>query len=199
MDLAQFVVAQPIQVVLADLATVHSQRRRPVGPSETFSRGKPRRTTEMVPVITDDFAAVLLGFEQEISGAFHVSQVMAGRKNRIVLEVAGSEGSMAWESDSPDRLWIGRRNEPNQVLERDPALLSPAARMVSDYPGGHVEGFPDTFKQLFRAVYDHLGREIVGTSPYPTFEDGDHEIRLCEAIARSAVKGAWVEVSPRGS
>jgi predicted dehydrogenase len=194
MDLAQFVVGQSIGSVMADLATFHPERLRPVGPSETFS-GSSGGATRPVPVSTDDHAAVLLRFGDAVRGLFHVSQVTAGRKNRIVLEVAGSEGSMAWSSDSPDRLWVGRRNEPNQLLERDPALLSPVASATSDYPGGHVEGFPDTFKQLFRAVYDRIARSSDGTLAYPTFADGDREVRLCEAIARSAREEQWVDLS----
>ena len=69
---------------------------------------------------------------------------------------------MSWDSESPNRLWIGRRNAPNSLLERDPALLSPSARDVSHYPGGHAEGFPDTFKALYLAVYGWIA---VGRGP----------------------------------
>ena len=120
----------------------------------------------------------------------------AGRKNRIVLEVAGTEGSLAWDSDAPNRLWIGHRDAPNQLLDRDPALLSPPARAISHYPGGHAEGFPDTFKQLFLTVYDAIAAGNTATPAYPTFADGDREVRLCEAIARSAREERWVEVDP---
>jgi predicted dehydrogenase len=194
MDLAQFVVGRPIRSVLADLATFHPERRRPVGPSETFGGPAGSQALSPVAVTTDDHAAALLRWDSGTRGAFHVSQVTAGRKNRIVLEVAGTEGALAWDSDAPNRLWIGHRDTPNQLLERDPALLSPSARAISDYPGGHAEGFPDTFKQLFRVVHDAI---IAGTSrppAYPTFADGDREVRLCEAIARSHVEGRWIEV-----
>ena len=90
-------------------------------------------------------------------GSFHVSQVTAGRKNRIALEIAGTEGALSWDSETPNRLWVGRRNEPNQLLERDPALLSPAAAALTHYPGGHAEGFPDTFKHLYLAIYGWVG------------------------------------------
>jgi predicted dehydrogenase len=195
MDLAQFVTGQPIRAVLADLATFHAERKRPVGPSETFSgSGTKDGAFRSVPITTEDYAAILLRIGQEIRGLFHVSQMTAGRKNRVVLEVAGTEGSIAWESESPNRLWVGRRNEPNQLLERDPALLSTNAGAISHYPGGHAEGFPDTFKQLFLTFYDHLGSASGGPRPYPTFEDGDREVKLCGAIARSASGRNWIEV-----
>jgi predicted dehydrogenase len=197
MDLAQFVTGRTFTAVLADLATFHPERLRPAGPAETFGGGPAGgRTTRPVAVTTDDHAAVLLRGPEGLRGAFHVSQVTAGRKNRIVLEVAGTEGALSWDSDAPNRLWIGRRDAPNLLLERDPALLSPPARALASYPGGHAEGFPDSFKQLFRAVYDATAADTPsGAAPaYPTFADGDREVRLCEAIARSAREGRWADV-----
>jgi predicted dehydrogenase len=196
MDLAQYLVGASIESVNADLATFHTRRLKPTGPTDTFtgSAGAAAgRETRGVEVSTDDHAAVLLRFESGIRGAFHVSQVTAGRKNRLTFEIAGTEGSLAWDSESPDHLWIGSRRGPNQLLSRDPALLGPPAAAMAHYPGGHVEGFPDTFKQLFIDVYIWIveGR-TAGRSPgFPTFADGDREVRLCQAIARSAADGRW--------
>jgi predicted dehydrogenase len=194
MDLAQFVVGRPIRAVFADLATFHSQRLRPAGPAETFGAAA-GGGTRPVAVTTDDHAAVLLRWDEGIRGVFHVSQVVAGRKNRLVIEVAGTEAALGWDSDIPNRLWIGRRDQPNELLERDPTLLAPAARAISHYPGGHAEGFPDTFKQLFLAVYDAIAAGTTASAAYPTFADGDRELRLCEAIAGSARAERWVEVA----
>lgn len=201
MDLAQFVVGQPIRSVLADLATFHPERRRPAGPSETFRLPGESGATVPVRVTTDDYAAVLLrlggeGDEGVVRGTFHVSQASAGRKNRLAIEVAGSDGALTWDSESPNRLWIGRRDQPNECLERDPALLAPAAAAISRYPGGHAEGFPDTFAQLFLAVYLAVATPEAERSPasYPTFADGHREVLLCEAIARSARGGGWEHV-----
>lgn len=196
MDLAQFVSGRPVEAVLADLATFHPQRLRPSGPSETFHGPTDSAGRILTEVSTDDHAAVLLRMRDGVRGAFHVSQVHAGRKNRLLLEVAGSEGSFAWDSESPNRLWIGRRNGPNERLERDPALLGTKAAEACHYPGGHAEGFPDTFKQLFLAVYGAIGSPAASqTRDYPTLADGDREVRLCEAIAGSASGGCWVSVS----
>ncbi len=140
---------------------------------------------------------MLLRFDGGARGAFHVSQVTAGRKNRLTIEIAATEGAICWDSESPNRLWIGSRRGPNQVLERDPALLGPAAAAISHYPGGHAEGFPDTFKQLYLDVYGWIiaGAAGRGTPDVPTFADGDHEVRLCEAIAQSAAAETWVPVT----
>ncbi|WP_435017280.1 Gfo/Idh/MocA family protein [Tundrisphaera sp. TA3] len=195
MDLAQFVVGAPIRRLTADLATFHPIRQKPTGRPETFT--DPRASTvarEPVAISTDDHAAVLFRMGDETRGGFHVSQVSAGRKNRITLVIDGSEGSMSWDSQDPNVLWLGHRDKPNQILERDPALLSPEARDFTHYPGGHAEGFPDSFMQLYRAVYAWVGAGGVGDRPFPTFADGHREVRLCEAIARSAASGSWEDV-----
>jgi predicted dehydrogenase len=199
MDLAQFVVGQPIEAVMADMATFHATRRRPLGPSETFQGSDSTGHSAPEAITTEDHAAVLLRLAAGARGAFHVSQVTAGRKNRLTLEVAGAEGAMSWDSESPNRLWIGHRNQSNECLERDPALLFPEARALSHYPGGHAEGFPDTFKQLYLAVYGWIASGSAGPAPFPTFADGDHEVRLCEAISRSARTGVWVQVEAAAS
>ncbi|MCA1686262.1 MAG: gfo/Idh/MocA family oxidoreductase, partial [Planctomycetia bacterium] len=91
-----------------------------------------------------------------------------------------------------------RRDGPNERITRDPALLSDLARALSHYPGGHSEGFPDTFKHLAMHVYRWIGvsarGEAVDPPTFPTFEDGHHEAVLCEAIACSALKQAWTDV-----
>jgi predicted dehydrogenase len=202
MDLAQYLIAEPIRTVSADLATFHPRRYKPTGPSGTFSgssKADGRRSVREVGITTDDHAAVLLRFGQGARGAFHVSQVTAGRKNRLTIEIAGSEGSISWDSESPNRLWIGARKGPNQLLERDPALLGESAAALCHYPGGHSEGFPDTFKQLFIDVYGWIatGRRSGQPPSFPTLADGDREVRLCEAIARSAATGAWATVQER--
>src|SRR5262249_8208709 len=98
-----------------------------------------------------------------------------------------------------NRLWIGRRDCENQLLERDPGLLTASASAIAHYPGGHAEGFPDTFKQLFLAVYEAIAAGDAAANPrHPTFADGDREVQLCEAIARSAREGRWVEVGAAG-
>lgn len=199
MDLARFVTGQRIVSVMADLATFHAERRRPIGPAETFAGPGSPVASRPVAVTTEDHGAVLFRMSDAARGVFHVSQVTAGRKNRLLLEVSGTEGSLVWDSESPDRLWIGRRNEPNLLLARDPALLSPPAAAISHYPGGHVEGLADTFKQLDLAVYRWVkaseGRADPAAPTFPTFEDGHREALVCEAIARSASEGAWVAVA----
>ena len=121
----------------------------------------------------------------------------AGRKNRLTIEIAATGGAIFWDSESPNQAWLGSRTVPNQVLERDPALLGPSAATISHYPGGHAEGFPDTFKQLFLDVYGWIvcGREAGQPRSFPTFSDGHREVCLCEALAASAREERWVNVA----
>jgi predicted dehydrogenase len=194
MDLAQFVVDAPIESVCADLATFLPRRFRPTGSSETFQGRRASKASEEVAVSTEDYGAVLLRMTGGIRGEFHVSQMFAGRKNRLFLEVAGTEGAMAWDGESPELLWIGRRDVPNGLLARDSSLLTPEAAATSHYPGGHAEGFPDSFKQLYLSVYSWIASSGVEPPSFPTFADGDREVRLCEAIAASNRERRWVEV-----
>ena len=199
LDLMRYVTGLEIEAVFAELQTVHPVRRRPQGGVQTFT-GKTAEGAGLidVPIATDDCACVILRMTGGVLGSLHVSQVTAGRKNCIRYEIAGASGSAAWNSEEPNELWLGQRDEPNRVLMRDPGLLSPAARAVTSYPGGHQEGFPDTFKQCFHGFYGAVaaakaGRSI-GERRYPTFADGHQEMLLCDALLESHRTQRWATV-----
>jgi len=197
LDLLQFITGLRVEAVLADLKTVHPVRQRPRSEVETFSgTAKPAQAGESVPIATEDCASVLLRFVGGAVGSLWVSQVTAGRKNCLRYEISGAQGALAWNSETPNELWIGHRERPNEVLPKDPGLLGDAARRHASYPGGHNEGYPDSFKQCFRAFYDRIaGGEEAGVVSYPTFADGHREILLCEAILASHRQERWVEVA----
>jgi predicted dehydrogenase len=163
---------------------------------ETFQNKElSAQATEPVKIATEDYGSVLLKFASGATGAMTVSQVTAGRKNCLRFEIAGSKASLAWNSERPNELWIGHRDQPNQMLLRDPALLHGEARTYANYPGGHNEGFPDTFKQLYRAIYEQIRRgDTQASGLVPTFADGHREVLLCEAILRSHQERRWVTV-----
>jgi len=197
LDLLQFITGQNVVRVCADLYTVHPIRRTAVGSVETFTGKKtaaPQNLKE-VPIDTEDYGAILLEFANGARGSVHVSQVTAGRKNCLRFEIAGSESSLYFNSERPNEMWIGQRSAPNQVLLRDPGLLGDQARQYVNYPGGHNEGFPDAFKQLFKAFYGSIAAGTFGeNAPFPTFADGHKELLLCEAILESHRRRAWVDV-----
>jgi predicted dehydrogenase len=194
MDLAMWLTGSKISEVCADLATILPTRRRPKGRVESFQKAESTETEEVM-ITTDDYASVLLHFENEARGVVTVSQVSAGRKARLWFEIDGSEASLAFDSESPNQLWIGRRDRACEVLPKDPALQSPESRGYAAYPGGHPEGYPDTFAQLFKDFYGYLAKgDLRAPRTFPTFETGHDELVLCEATAESAQKRAWVEV-----
>ena len=203
LDLVQAMTGLGVTDVCADLKTVWPTRRRPQGSVQTFTSPLPPgegpgvgEELVKVAITTEDYGSVLLHFEQGVRGCFTVSQVNAGRKNCLRFEIAGSAGSLAWNSEHPNELWIGERDRANELLIRDPALLQPAVRPFANYPGGHNEGFPDTFKQLFRALYNYIDRgDFQARTPFPTFADGHREIVLCDAILRSQRERSWVTVA----
>jgi predicted dehydrogenase len=144
---------------------------------------------------SDDAAGILLRFEGGARGAVTISQVSAGQKNSLRYEIAGSESALRWFSGNPEDLLIGHRGRPNEVSSRDPATYAPEAARLMAYPGGHVEGFPDTFRALFSQVYADVVKGSPSPDPtYPTFADGHDAVLVTDAIARSNEEQRWVSV-----
>lgn len=194
LDLTAFITGQRIVAVMAELATFMTVRREPTGPVETYSTEIAKETVTR-EIATEDAATILLRFENGARGAVNISQISAGRKNSLQYEVSGSLASVAWDSEQPDQMWIGHRERPNEILIRNPALMGPAGRAAAALPGGHVEGFGDTFAAHFRAVYADIAVGRPAERPgYPTFADGHDEMLVNDAVAESARLGRWVDV-----
>ena len=197
LDMVTWITGRRVVAVMADQATVIPKRLKPAREVETFA-GKLARPEagEEVEIRTEDYAAVLLRLEGGGRGTFMVSQVSAGRKNHFWWEINGSKASLSWDQERPNELWLGNRDQPNELMFKDPSLMHPDARRIAGFPGGHAEGYPDTFLQLNRAVYDYV-RAGDWSRPrrFPTFTDGHRMIRLCEAILESAREQRWVEIT----
>jgi len=194
LDLLTWITGRKVIELCADLATVIPVRKRPRGRVQTFQQSAGE--TDEFKITTDDYASILLHFEAGAHGVCTVSQISAGRKARLWFEVDGSEGSLAWNSESPNTLWIGHRREANHELPKDPSLMSPETRGYAAYPAGHAEGYPDTFVQLFKDFYAYLDAgDLSQPRSFPTFETGHEEMQLCEAIAQSARERRWVNLT----
>ena len=198
MDLTQFVTGLRIVEVFADLATAIPVRERPRGEVETFASGEDVER-EPVSVETEDVAHILLRFENGARGSLVCSQVSTGRKNSLRFEVDGSEGALAWDAERHEELWLGHRDRPNETLLRNAALMRERAAALTHLPVAHAEGFADTFRELYRAVYADVARVASGDGPsedpaYPTFRDGHVENVLGDAVAVSNREQRWVEV-----
>jgi predicted dehydrogenase len=193
-DMAEHVTGQRIHSLCADLQTFHKTRKRPKVTVETFA-GKTLSPDEyeLVPIDTEDFGSVIFRLGERARGAFTASQVSAGRKNRLNIEIYGTKSSVVWDQERPDELWIGNRNAANQMLVKDPSLMKTAAQSFAELPGGHVEGYNDTFKQVFRRFYKSI--ENPDSAPeYPQFADGHRQLKILEAEMASHKTRAWVEV-----
>jgi predicted dehydrogenase len=194
-DMAEFVTGHRITALCADLQTFHRTRRQPVGPLETFAHNSPQATSHRdVPIDTEDFGAVVFRMGERARGSFTANQMSAGRKNRVCIEVYGSKMGMAWDGESPNELWIGHRNSPNQILVKDPPLLSPEAASSATLPGGHAEGYSDTFRQMFLRFYRAIEDPSVEPD-YPQFSDGVRQMEVVDAALESWKNHAWVEVA----
>ncbi len=196
-DMAEHITGERMTRLCADLQTFHKTRKRPKGSIETFA-GKTLASTEYdeVPVATEDFGSVIFRMGDRTRGAFTASQVSAGRKNRLNIEIYGSKSSVAWDQERPDELWIGNRNSNNQVIIKDPSLLKEGARSYADLPGGHSEGYDDTFKQVFRRFYRSIEDPAIEPE-YPQFSDGLRQLQILETELDSHRLHAWVEIEGR--
>lgn len=197
-DMAEHVTGLKVSAVCSDFQTFWPIRKRPASGGETFSGklGAPGETVD-VAVTSEDFGATIFRMAENgrdrARGAMTASQVSAGRKNGLVLEIYGTKGGASWRQEAPDELWLGHRNDPNQLLLKDPSLLTGSARAFADYPGGHGEGYPDTHKQLFRRFYAAIADQSLAPD-YPQMADGLRQLQILEAELASHKAHAWIKI-----
>ena len=199
-DAVSFILGSRVERVFAHLETFHKTRFRPPGALKTFATPDP---ASRIPyrVDTEDFGSVLLrfgksdhGFAEQVHANASISQVAAGWKCSLSLGIYGTRGSARWDFQQPNEIHIGRRDGPNEVLQRGaPGFLEDVAGFT-DTPGGHPEGFPDSHKMQYRAVYEHIASGRKSPVLFATAADGHHEVRLCEAVLRSSRSGRWVRI-----
>ncbi len=199
-DAVSFVLGAKVESVFATLETFHKTRLRPKGEVQTFAKADPK-TMVRYKVDTEDFASILLKFgkakHRYVDGVHanaSISQVAAGWKCSLAAGIYGTEGSVQWDLQHPNEIIVGRRDEPNQILQRGTAGFMEDVANFTDYPGGHPEGFPDSHKMHYRAVYEHIASGKRTPLLFATAEDGHHEVRLCEAILKSNEHQRWINV-----
>jgi predicted dehydrogenase len=191
-DMAEHVTGLKVSSVCSDLQTFYPTRKQPKSGGESFSSKKAGETVD-TPIVTEDFGATLFRMGHA-RGAMTASQVSAGRKNGLVLEIYGTRGGASWHQERPEELWLGHRDAPNQLLLKDPSLLDEKARAFADFPGGHAEGYPDTHKQLFRRFYASI-LDASLTPDYPVMADGLRQMKILDAELASAQNRAWMDVT----
>src|ERR1700734_3455141 len=208
-DMAEHVTGLRVTSLCADLQAFHPTRKRPKHSVETFAN-KLLSAEDYVEtaVDTEDFGAVIFRMGGRARGSVTASQVSAGRKNRLSIEIYGTRSSVAWDQERPDELWAGHRDAANQIFLKDPSLLKTVARSYADLPGGHSEGYDDTFKQVFRRFYASIGESSVSGAAigkqgrafeYPQFVDGLRQLPILYAAIESNRTRSWADVPASGS
>jgi predicted dehydrogenase len=192
-DMAEHVTGLRLSSLCADLQTFHAKRKKPKHSVETFANKLmgPEDYIE-TPVETEDFGAVLFRIGARTRGCVTASQVSAGRKNRLSIEIYGTRSSVAWDQERPDELWVGHRDVGNEIFIKDPSLLKPGARSFADLPGGHSEGYDDTFKQVFRRFYASI--RAPGAAEYPQFVDGLRQLKILDTVLESHRRRSWMDI-----
>ncbi|WP_407435560.1 Gfo/Idh/MocA family protein [Lelliottia sp.] len=194
-DTVQFVTGRRIVEVMADLSIVWPMRKANVAGNQTFIQDD-SAVFEDKAVTTEDFGSVLFRFDDGSKGSFSVSQVSAGRKNRLSFEINGSEKSLAWDQEVPQQLWIGHRAQANQTLSDDPGLMNRDAADSAHFPGGHIEGWPDAFKNMLAQFYRAVQTGLMPEKPlFATFHDGANVMYIIDAIVKSHQQQRWVSVA----
>lgn len=195
-EVIQFILGQNITSVCAEFTTVFPTRKKAQQITKSFEQAA-AEAYDNVPVSTEDIGSVMLRFEDGLVGTFTASQVATGRKNYIHVEVAGSQCSIAWNHEDAERLWIGRRMEPNMHSLRDGLLYYPEAQKYCYYPAGHPQGYSSGFKNLFYAFYKSLreGRGWSAIQPdFPTLWEGHRTMLILDALVTSAREHRWVDI-----
>ncbi|MGZ3632614.1 MAG: Gfo/Idh/MocA family protein [Candidatus Limnocylindrales bacterium] len=207
-DAAEFVAGRRVEAVLADLATFMARRTRPTRIAERPGalRAAPAEPGggEDVPITSEDAATVLLRFRGGAIGSCIVSQVSAGHRNDVVLNVDGARHSLRWCQESPEELWLGGREAGSRLLVREPAPpAEPTAGLepgIPDLPAGHPEGWAGAWRDLLRPFYAAIAAgepppRPGAPAPYPTLRDGARAVAYVEACLRSAREGRWVTLA----
>jgi predicted dehydrogenase len=191
-DLAEFVSGHRITRLSARVLIAVPERVTDVGRPAFGSGGN---GGDASPVTTEDAALVQFETDQGALGSVVVSQISAGRKNRLWIELDGSEEALAFDQEHPEELWHGTR-ESLTILRRDPATLSPAAARYATLPAGHPQGYGDCFAAFVREVYEAVrdGRALPDGTP--TFADGLRAALITEAVLESSRSRRWVDVEP---
>ncbi len=196
MDIAQVLVGSRITEVCADTVIALPTRKKPTVQVETFSANVDTDYEEK-KVFTEDYAGVLIKFENGASGVFQCSQISAGRKCFIDIEVDGSKASLHWNHEMGDRMWKGNRDKQNEQIMRNPNLMIPEARKYTYLGAGHPEGWNDAFKNNIESFYRFIKdgkKRGVDQADFATFEEGHYIMKLTEAIIQSGKEKRWISI-----
>lgn len=193
LDLCEYITGLRVTEVCADFKILHETRKKPLGEALTFGGSKGESAYEEIRVTTEDHANLMFRLSNGALGSAVFSQIIPGRNAKLEMTVAGIKQSAVWCCDTCNEVRLGRRGEYSCLFEKNPGLMDEKVRVNAGYPGGHGEGFPDAFKNSFRAMYSAIGK-VKENPEYADFETGKREVILCDRILESAQKRQWITV-----
>ncbi|HVJ36182.1 MAG TPA: Gfo/Idh/MocA family oxidoreductase [Stenotrophomonas sp.] len=187
-DLVEWVGGERFVEVSAAFATVIAERGAVTGQSFTT----PAAGGAMQPVSSEDVAAAMFKTGVGTLASLTVSQVSAGRRNRLWFEIDGAHASVAFDQEDSERLWIGRPDQREEIFVRGPGAGSAEQRRLAIFPAGHAQGYGNCFEAFVADTY----RAISGEQPegLPTFEDGLRSALIVDRVITSARSRAWTPI-----
>lgn len=190
-DTLQYVLGRKITEVYAQLTTVIPQRKKAKQAVKTFEK-QTVTDFELVDIHSEDFANVLVKFDDGTVGNIALSQVSAGYKNAFKVYIDGSKYSMTWEQENADKLWIGDREYGKTLMLVGSGAMTGAANAYAPLPSGHSVGWPDAMRNGVNAFYQYLAEG--GEKRFTDFEDGAQIVRIVDACLESNRTNQWVKV-----
>ena len=188
-DLAEFVTGHRVTKLCARTLTAVPQRVRDESRA-AFAAGVNGGAARTVD--TEDAAVLQFETDGGAIGSAVISQVSAGRKNRLWLEVDCAREALVFEQEDAETLWIGGR-EQTLLVRKDPGAMAPDAARLAVLPPGHPQGYQDCFDLFVRDVF----AAVRGESPegMPGFADGLRAARITDAVLASAREERWIDVA----
>jgi predicted dehydrogenase len=188
-DLLEWITGERFTSLIAKLGTPIAERSAAASRVAFQASGEVKETK---PVSTEDVACLILRTDRGTLASLTVSQVSAGRKNRLWFEIDGAKQSAIFDLESPEQLWIGKR-EGTTLLVRDPSQGSSEQKRLTVLPAGHAQGWGDCFEAFVRDSYAAMRGE--SHQGLPTFADGARSMSIIEAVLRSSASNQWTAIA----
>lgn len=141
--------------------------------------------------VLDDDCNILMRFEGGARGVLLASQISAGARNGLKIQVYGERGGLTWSHERHTELTIDWLDAPSQVLHAGSAYLSPSAQAASRLPTGHPEGFVEAFANLYRDFAEAIAEGRTSADPVPGIVEGVRGMAFVETAVAASGDG-WV-------
>lgn len=188
-DLAEFISGERFTSVSAATSITYPTRPIPAGPS--FGGAGSRDEAPQVAVTTEDTAVATFRTDSGATANTVISQVSAGRKNRLWVEIDGTAGSAVFDQENPETVWLGSE-ATSSILHRGAGRIAADQARLNRVPAGHPQGYPDAFSAFLGDTY----AAVRGEAPegLPTFRDGLRAAGIIDAVLDSAASSNWVDI-----